>query len=115
MRGGSRSMTPLPETVICRAPACTILMRAPNGKKTAESFGTVMVIAAALVHSRLDIVGERQAIAGAGLIGPARRHGISIATMSAMSFGENERSSVSLGSAISVGVTCGGSKRAAEV
>ena len=37
------------------------------------------------------------------------------ATMSAMSFGENERSSVSLGSAISAGVTCRGSSRAADV
>ena len=61
------------------------------------------------------VVGERQAIAGAGLISRARRHGISAATMSAMSFGENERSSVSTGSAISAGVTCGGSKRAAEL
>ena len=85
-------------------------------KATAASVGTVTVIAAAF--GALDdavVVGERPAIAGAGLIDRARRHGISAATMSAMSFGENERSSMPVGSAISAGVTCRGSSRAAEV
>ena len=35
--------------------------------------------------------------------------------MSAISFGEKLRSSMPVGSAISAGVTCGGSNRAAEV
>ena len=37
-------------------------MQAPSKETTAASVGTVTVIAAALVHSRLDIVGERQAM-----------------------------------------------------
>ena len=45
------------------------------------------------------------------LLGGSLAHEASTAaTMAAMSFGENERSSVSTGSAISAGVACGGSK-----
>jgi hypothetical protein len=49
---------PAPPTVICPAPACMTSMRAPNGKKTAESFGTVTVIAAALAHSTRAVADE---------------------------------------------------------
>ena len=81
----------------------------------AESAGTTVNVGN-LADSTCDCRCARLDIGLHRLLGGRLAHDASTAaTMSAMSFGEKERSSVPVGSAISAGVTCCGSSRAAEV